>query len=224
MSDTTASAKALQFDAQRQRIVAQVQAALGDDLLDSMIKPGRDLWLRVATTAWRRAGLVMRDEVGCDYFGFISAMDWMPNPFGRSEDDALGPGLQPAALPLEHGVLGGATRFQVLARVVDTSTGVGVTLKVDVPDEDADGSGTVESWVSVYAGANWHERETHEMYGIGFAGHPDLRKLYLPSDFEGYPMRKDFPLLARIVKPWPGIVDVEPLPGEDAEDEESADG
>jgi NADH-quinone oxidoreductase subunit C len=43
--------------------------------------------------------------------------------------------------------------------------------------------------------------------------------MYLPSDFEGYPLRKDFPLLARMVKPWPGIVDVEPLPGGDDEGE-----
>ena len=75
---------------------------------------------------------------------------------------------------------------------------------------------TVDSWIPVYAGANWHERETHEMFGIHFAGHPDLRNMYLPTDFEGYPLRKDFPLLARIVKPWPGIVDVEPLPAEEA--------
>jgi NADH-quinone oxidoreductase subunit C len=52
------------------------------------------------------------------------------------------------------------------------------------------------------------------MYGIGFEGHPDLRHIYLPGDFEGYPLRKDFPLLARMVKPWPGIVDVEPIPPE----------
>jgi NADH-quinone oxidoreductase subunit C len=39
--------------------------------------------------------------------------------------------------------------------------------------------------------------------------------MYLPIDFEGFPLRKDFPLLARMVKPWPGIVDVEPLPGGD---------
>jgi NADH-quinone oxidoreductase subunit C len=77
----------------------------------------------------------------------------------------------------------------------------------------------VESWIPVYAGANWHERETHEMFGIGFAGHPDLRNMYLPGDFEGYPMRKDFPLLARMVKPWPGIVDVEPMPTEDGDEE-----
>jgi NADH-quinone oxidoreductase subunit C len=57
------------------------------------------------------------------------------------------------------------------------------------------------------------------MFGIGFAGHPDLRNMYLPTGFEGHPLRKDFPLLARMVKPWPGIVDVEPLPGGGDEEE-----
>ena len=56
-------------------------------------------------------------------------------------------------------------------------------------------------------------------FGIGFAGHPDLRNMYLPSEFEGHPLRKDFPLLARMVKPWPGIIDVEPMPG-GSDDEE----
>jgi NADH-quinone oxidoreductase subunit C len=52
------------------------------------------------------------------------------------------------------------------------------------------------------------------MYGVAFDGHPSLRHLYLPSEFEGHPLRKDYPLLARIVKPWPGLVDVEAMPGE----------
>jgi NADH-quinone oxidoreductase subunit C len=46
--------------------------------------------------------------------------------------------------------------------------------------------------------------------------------MYLPMDFEGFPLRKDFPLLARIVKPWPGIVDVEPMPGDDDQEEGGA--
>ena len=50
------------------------------------------------------------------------------------------------------------------------------------------------------------------MFGIQFAGHPGLRHIYLPTEFEGFPLRKDFPLLARVVKPWPGIVDVEDIP------------
>jgi NADH-quinone oxidoreductase subunit C len=56
---------------------------------------------------------------------------------------------------------------------------------------------------------------------VTFTGHPGLRHMYLPSDFEGHPMRKEFPLLARMVKPWPGIVDVEQMPGDD--DEAAAD-
>jgi NADH-quinone oxidoreductase subunit C len=62
------------------------------------------------------------------------------------------------------------------------------------------------------------------MYGVAFDGHPSLRHLYLPSEFEGHPLRKDYPLLARIVKPWPGLVDVEAMPGEEAADEAEGDG
>jgi NADH-quinone oxidoreductase subunit C len=56
----------------------------------------------------------------------------------------------------------------------------------------------------VYAGAEWHERETWELFGIVFAGHPRLRRLLLPDWQEGFPMRKDYVLRARVEKPWPG--------------------
>ena len=119
---------------------------------------------------------------------------------------------------LGPGYTGGETRMQLLVRLVNSRSYVGINVKTDVPNEVY----TVDSIANVFAGANWHEREAHEMFGIGFIGHPDLRNMYLPSDFEGFPMRKDFPLLARMVKPWPGIVDVEPLPGGDADQEEAS--
>ena len=56
----------------------------------------------------------------------------------------------------------------------------------------------------LYAGANWHERETWELFGVRFDGHPQLVKLLLPEQFEGHPLRKDFKLLTREAKPWPG--------------------
>jgi NADH-quinone oxidoreductase subunit C len=59
------------------------------------------------------------------------------------------------------------------------------------------------------------------MFGITFTGHPNLIHIYLPGEFEGFPLRKDFPLLSRMVKPWPGLVDVEPMPGEDPEDSDA---
>ncbi len=87
-------------------------------------------------------------------------------------------------------------------------------MKADLDPDDP----RIDSLVPLFRGADWHERETWEMYGVEFDGHPGLRHLYLPGEFEGYPLRKDFPLLARIVKPWPGLVNVEPMPGEEVED------
>jgi NADH-quinone oxidoreductase subunit C len=204
---------ALPGDALRESVVQALRDALGEGLLDSLIKPNDDVWVRVSTEAWREAGLVLRDTVGCDHFGFLSAIDWLPSPFGRGEDDPTAPAPE-RDTEIKQGYTGGSTRMQVFARVTNISKHFGVTIKADVPDHEP----AVDSWIPVYAGANWHERECHEMFGIGFNGHPDLRNMYLPMDFEGHPMRKDFPLLARLVKPWPGIADVEPLPGDDAED------
>ncbi len=56
----------------------------------------------------------------------------------------------------------------------------------------------------VYAGAGWHERETHEMFGIDFTGHDRLDALLLPDGFEGHPLQKSFVLASRVAKPWPG--------------------
>jgi NADH-quinone oxidoreductase subunit C len=65
------------------------------------------------------------------------------------------------------------------------------------------------SITGVFRGANWHERETHEMFGIEFEGHPQLVNLYLPEDFEGHPGLRSFKLPTRMVKDWPGAKDPE---------------
>ncbi len=132
---------------------------------------------------------------------------------GESEDSGSESGYTGTGA---DGVTGGATRFQIFARVYNLSTGLGLTLKADVPPDRADGSLAIGTWIHTYPGAAWHERETHEMFGISFIGNNDMRNLYLPTDFEGHPLRKDYPLLARLVKPWPGIVDVEPMPDVEA--------
>ena len=198
-------------DLLREGIVDRLRAEIGDAIVDTLLKPGDDLWIRVRPDAWRTTGQALK-KLGFDYFCFLSGLDWLPSPFGRGEDDPTAPPPE-RSTDVVPGYTGGDTRFQVFARVVSLEQHVGVTVKTDVPD-----SMIVDSWMSVYPGANWHEREAWEMFGIGFAGHSDLRHLYLPTDFEGFPLRKDFPLLARIVKPWPGIVDVEPMPGGDDEE------
>ncbi|MFJ3201770.1 NADH-quinone oxidoreductase subunit C [Streptomyces sp. NPDC086989] len=63
---------------------------------------------------------------------------------------------------------------------------------------------SLPSAVAVYAGAEWHERETFEMFGVVFTDHPHLVPLLLPENFEGHPLRKDFVLAARVAKAWPG--------------------
>ncbi|MFD3869709.1 NADH-quinone oxidoreductase subunit C [Streptomyces sp. NPDC058623] len=66
------------------------------------------------------------------------------------------------------------------------------------------GAPSLPSAVAVYAGAEWHERETFEMFGVTFTDHPHLVPLLLPENFEGHPLRKDFVLAARVAKAWPG--------------------
>jgi NADH-quinone oxidoreductase subunit C len=65
------------------------------------------------------------------------------------------------------------------------------------------------SLTSVWRGADWHERETAEMFGVVFSGHPDPRPLLLADGFSGHPLRKDFQLTAR-QRPWPGAEDPDP--------------
>lgn len=229
-TDTAEQPQALPGDGLREGIVDALRAELGEALVDTHLVPQTDLWVRVAPEAWARAAAVLKAH-GFDYFCYLSAIDWLPSPYGRGEDDpseqaaeeiagddADAAGGSDAEPTIQHGVTGGESRFQMLARVTDLRRHVGVTIKADVPD-----TMSMPTWIGSYAGANWHERETHEMFGIGFDGHPDLRNLYLPGEFEGFPLRKDFPLLSRMVKPWPGIVDVEPMPTDDAANDEPAD-
>lgn len=216
LSSTTDTTKPEIVDNVRQQLAADIRATLGDAVVEVFVKPGDDLWVRVRTEAWRDVHQKLRDALGFNYFCFLSAIDWMPSPFGRGEDDPTEPPPE-RDTTIRSGYAGGDTRMQVFVRLVSLENRVGVTLKVDVADD----APSIDSIAGVFAGANWHEREAHEMFGIDFVGHPDLRNLYLPIDFEGHPLRKDFPLLARMVKPWPGIVDVEPLPGGAVPEEEA---
>ncbi|GIU84382.1 MAG: hypothetical protein KatS3mg008_1157 [Acidimicrobiales bacterium] len=201
-------------DELREGIVERFREELGDALVASHVRAGDDVWIRVSTGAWREAAKVARDKLHFHHFTFLSAIDWLPSPYGRyldAEVDREEPPTVQVPDTFETGYAGGETRFQVFARVarVIEKPYLGVTLKADVPEDL-----TIDSWVPVYAGANWHEREVWDMFGIRFKDHPHLERIYLPADFEGHPLRKDFPLLARHIKPWPGIVDVEGMPGE----------
>jgi NADH-quinone oxidoreductase subunit C len=124
----------------------------------------------------------LRDTSGlrCRFFTFLSAVD-------RSEFGQDGGGLE------------------VLVHLYSPEHVVHVNIHVPVDMEDP----KCPTISHLFKGAFWHERETHEMFGIDFDGHPKLVNLYLPEDFEGYPLRKSFKLPSRIVKEWPGAKDPE---------------
>jgi NADH-quinone oxidoreductase subunit C len=204
----------VEVDAPRAAIVAALQARFGDAILDTHVERG-DMWVRVTNDAWADVVGFCKSTLGYRFFDFLAGLDWLNNP-SLSAEKTWDPEAEPVTLETKSGYAGGDTRFQVMCRLYNIDTHMGVTLKVDLADE----SPTVGTITHVFAGADWHERETWEMYGFVFDGHPGLRHLYLPGAFEGFPLRKDFPLLAREIKPWPGLVDKEPMPGEGADDEE----
>jgi NADH-quinone oxidoreductase subunit C len=83
-----------------------------------------------------------------------------------------------------------APRFHVIYQFSSVSKNLVLTLRVPVP-------GLYPSLPTVshlYRNANWREREIWDMFGIKFAGHPDLRRILMPADWEGHPLRKDYPL------------------------------
>lgn len=77
--------------------------------------------------------------------------------------------------------------FEIVYNLFSIPTNERVRLKVKTDN-------TVESVTGVWPSANWLEREVYDLFGVQFAGHPDLRRLLLPPDWDGYPMRKDYPL------------------------------
>ena len=82
-------------------------------------------------------------------------------------------------------------RFQVVYHIFSLKNRFRLRLKISVDESDL----RVPTVSSVWSTANWHEREVYDMFGIIFEGHPDLRRLYMPDEFEYFPLRKDFPLM-----------------------------
>lgn len=140
-------------------------------------------WVETITTA--------RQDL--ELFSWLSAIDW-------SKEVEVGDPVEDVD-DLDE-------RFEVLCRLSSVTNGDGAVFVATLPKDDS----TIPSLAPVIAGAQWHEREAHEMFNIEFEGNTNLIPLYLPDDFIGNPLLKSYPLLAREVKPWPGDVDVEPMP------------
>jgi len=90
-------------------------------------------------------------------------------------------------------------RFEVVYILMNLRKQQRLFLKIRVPEEDP----VADSITGIWPNANWNEREVYDMFGVRFNNHPDHRRIYLPEDFEYFPLRKEFPLLG-----IPGSIDL----------------
>jgi NADH-quinone oxidoreductase subunit C len=95
--------------------------------------------------------------------------------------------------------------YEVVCQVHSIRHNLHARLKVACDPEDP----RCPTLTAIWPGASWHEREAAELFGITFEGHPHPVKLLLPEQFEGHPLRKDFALMSREAKPWPGAAEGE---------------
>ncbi|MET8024775.1 NADH-quinone oxidoreductase subunit C [Streptomyces avermitilis] len=162
------------------------------------------LTVDVPPASWLSALQTARDALGCTYFDWLSAVDEpgrgflvsahvvalpSPPPQSHSQSRPLSPSPSPSPSPASSP-----------SPSPSPSSVRRLLVRTTVPHE----APVLPTAVGVYAGAGWHERETHEMFGVTFEGHPALDPLLLPEGFEGHPLRKDFVLAARVAKAWPG--------------------
>ncbi|MBI5182688.1 MAG: NADH-quinone oxidoreductase subunit C [Nitrospirae bacterium] len=89
--------------------------------------------------------------------------------------------------------IGQEERFEVVYHLYSVRHNHRIRIKARVPENDA----VIDSLCVIWKGANWPEREVYDLMGINFKGHPDMRRILMPDDFTGHPLRKDYPTEGR---------------------------
>jgi NADH-quinone oxidoreductase subunit C len=147
--------------------IDQLRQLLGDDAFT--VSQFRDN-TRLHAAASRVFGLLrsLKDDHGFDMLVELTAIDYLYYP------DAV-------------------DRFGVVYVVLNTSTGERLYVKTMLNEPDLE----LRSVFSLWKGADWMEREVFDMYGIRFAGHPNLQRILMPVEFSAFPLRKDYPLRGR---------------------------
>ena len=191
-----------------------VSSSLSDQLVDcfgeriTVSEPGPgmatidvpvDEWLEVAQTLRDdpRFGFAqLTDLCGVDYLGF-GQVEWQTTEatnegFSRGVE-GMGPGRfdwknRPESSEIEQ-------RFGVVVHLLSTSNNQRLRMKTFAADE---GFPMVPSLIEIWNSVNWYERETFDLFGIIFEGHPDLRRILTDYGFTGHPFRKDFPLIGNV--------------------------
>jgi len=103
-------------------------------------------------------------------------------------------------------------RFEVVTHLYSLTRGHRLRVKTRVGDKDAEGA-EVDTLTDLWASANWAERECWDMFGVHFVGHPDLRRILLYAEFEGHPLRRDYPAdRIQPLMPYRDVPNIDKLP------------
>jgi NADH-quinone oxidoreductase subunit C len=159
------------FDKDNLRILAaKVEEAFGASLLGKEEKIG---YVQFSVKAEDEKALIafLKDEPSLGFTWFLD----------RCGVDYL---KYPKAMP---------ERFGVVTTLLSPALGVKAQVRAFVPAA----APRIASVADLFAGANWTEREIFDLYGVAFDGHPDLKRILMPDDYEGHPLRKDYPLRGR---------------------------
>jgi NADH-quinone oxidoreductase subunit C len=147
------------------RVLEFLKQKFGDDVYETHSQFGDDTAV-VNPARWLEVARFLRDDPRCamSMFVDITAVDY--------------PDRDP--------------RFEVVCHLRSLEKGHRIRIKARVGDAEGEGA-EIDSVVSLWKGANWFERETYDMFGVVFRGHPDLRRILMYPEFKGYPLRKDYP-------------------------------
>jgi len=148
------------------RVLEILGEKFGRDVLETHSQFGDDTAV-VNPARWLEIARFLRDDPRCamNMFVDITAVDYL----GRQ-----------------------TPRFEVVMHLHSFERSHRLRLKARVGDDDGQNA-EIDSVVSVWRGANWFERETFDMFGVNFRGHPDLRRILMYPEFVGHPLRKDYP-------------------------------
>jgi NADH-quinone oxidoreductase subunit C len=181
---------------QKSPLMEKVLAALGDLVAEHQQERGDDR-IHVARENIGKAARSLCDhpELKFDLLLDVTAIDYLGQPDGFrlgpdiwDRKEALTRRFRQSRHRLVLPARGPLPRFAVVYHLFSTSFFHRLRIKCRVPEEDP----VIPTVTGVWPGANWLERETYDMYGIRFSGHPDLRRIYLYDEFVGHPLRKDY--------------------------------